>query len=657
MGRKRALLIGVAEYDSGSGFTTLRAPLNDIRLLRGVLEDPKLGNFDSVMLCENPDRTTLELAIEQFFRTALSEDLCLLYFSGHGKFPQEAEDAHLAAIDTQQDWMQSTGTSAGFVRRQLTTTICESKVVILDCCTSGAFAKDILSKSGANKPKITEQHFGKGTWVLSASSASKNAYERPADEDSPSEYVSYFTEAIAHGIRTGKADMDGDGKVTVGELFNYANKRVLSETRSSVGARQQPTLSRVASDGELVLAANPSPPPVKEMRPAQSGASKKRARALISVTAVTVIATAATVTALNWPGSSKKSPPSPPASSNAPVKLRSWKRGTGTSVGPCVAQAGSIYCVGHSEEKLYAFNADNGKMKWEYQLDGRPSLQGVPLLAEGAVYIGVSIVGASDPKIETSRIHAVDSTSGKRRWVRPLGKLALEASATYSDGMIFTSDASDAYGISSKNGRIIWKRQIGGGNMAAPITDGGGFLYVASGYGLMYALDASDGAVRWKEKVTGGVPTTATIANGNVYVGTSNALGSGKIHALDSTTGSHKWSYSLGEVEDAPIVVGDLLYTRTEDGKVYAFSTQTHKPKWVYQSGKGFGPRLTFSAETLYVSGDDRLVRAIDFQSGKEKWTYRSAEAADLPTVWDGTVFFGASGTLYAVNASDGKLT
>ncbi|MDQ1010700.1 outer membrane protein assembly factor BamB [Streptomyces sp. V4I23] len=652
MGRKRALLIGVADYDPAGGFTKLKAPLNDIRLLRTVLEDPKLGNFDSVTSCDNPDRKTLELAIEQFFRTADADDLCLLYFSGHGKFPQEAEDAHLAAVDTHQDWMQSTGTSAGFVRRQLATAICESKVVILDCCTSGAFAKDILSKSGVNQPKITERHFGKGTWVLSASSAFKNAYERPTDTGSSSDYVSYFTEAIVHGIRTGAADVDGDGRVTVGELFNYANKRVLKETRSSVGVRQKPTLSRVASDGELLLAANPSPPPVEEMLSVRTGASKKMARALISVTAaVAVIATAATVAALNWPGASKKSPSSPPTSSNTPVKMRSWKRDTGTSVGPCAAQSGSIYCVGHSEEKLYAFNADNGKMKWEYELDGRPSVEGVPLLAEGAVYIGVSV-----PKVETSRIHAIDAASGKRRWVRPLGRLALEASATYSDGMIFTSDASNAYGISSKTGRIAWKRQIGGGNMAAPVTDGGGFLYVASGDGTMYALDSSDGAVRWKKKVTGGVPTTAAIANGDVYVGASNALGNGKIHALDSTTGAQKWSYSLGEVEDTPIVVGDLLYTRTEDGKVYAISTQTHKPKWVYQSGKGFGPRLTFSAESLYVSGDDRTVRAIDFQSGKEKWTFRAAEAADLPTVWDGTVFFGASGTLYAVNASDGKL-
>lgn len=652
MGRKRALLIGVADYDPGGGFTTLKAPLNDIRLLCAVLEDPKLGDFDSVTSCENPDRKTLEMAIEQFFRTADADDLCLLYFSGHGKFPQEAEDAHLAAVDTHQDWMQSTGTSAAFVRRQLAATICESKVVILDCCTSGAFAQDILSKSGINQPKISERHFGKGTWVLSASSAFKNAYERPTDTDSPSGYVSFFTEAIVHGIRTGEADIDGDGSVTVGELFNYANRRVLKETRSSAGARQQPTLSRVASDGELVIAANPSPPPVEEMFPDQAGASKKRTRTLISVTAaVAIIVTSATVAALNWPGTSKESPSSPSASSNTPVKLRSWKRDTGTSVGPCVAQTGSIYCVGYSEEKLYAFNADNGKMKWQYQLDGRPSLEGVPLLAEGTVYIGVTV-----PEVETSRIHAVDSASGKRRWMRPLGTLALEASATYSDGMIFTSDASDAYGISSKTGQIVWRRKIGSGNMAAPVTDGGGFLYVASGDGIMYALDSSDGAVHWKEEVTGGVPTIAAIAGGNVYVGTSNALGSGKIHALDSTTGAHKWSYSLGEVEDAPIVVGDLLYTRTEDGKVYAISTQTHKPKWVYQSGKGFGPRLTFSAESLYVSGDDRAVRAIDFQSGKEKWVYRAVEAADLPTVWDGTVFFGASGTLYAVNASDGQL-
>ncbi|MFD0622429.1 caspase domain-containing protein [Streptomyces sanglieri] len=209
-------------------------------------------------MIRDPDRRTLEMAVEDFFEAAERGDMCLLYFSGHGSFPvEQVEDAHLASVDTQENRMRSTGTSARFIRDVIARTESASKVVILDCCTSGALAAGILPKSGIVRQKITERHFGKGTWVLSASSAYENAYERPDASNSPDQNLSYFTESLLHGIRTGEADTDCDGRISVDELFKYASKRVTRATQSKVKRAQRPTLSQVACSGSLYLTSNP----------------------------------------------------------------------------------------------------------------------------------------------------------------------------------------------------------------------------------------------------------------------------------------------------------------------------------------------------------------------------------------------------------------
>ncbi|MFM7573267.1 MAG: hypothetical protein ACKO4S_09075 [Snowella sp.] len=63
---KVALLIGVSEYPSG--LNPLPAAVKDIAALGKVLEDPELGNFDSVEILPNPDcqereHSSLELSI------------------------------------------------------------------------------------------------------------------------------------------------------------------------------------------------------------------------------------------------------------------------------------------------------------------------------------------------------------------------------------------------------------------------------------------------------------------------------------------------------------------------------------------------------------------------------------------------------------------
>jgi uncharacterized caspase-like protein len=65
--------------------------------------------------------------------------------------------------------------------------------------------------------------------VITASSAMEYAFEAgqlTADSAQPS----VFTSAVVHGLQTGEADRDGDGRVSVDELYDFVFDRVRQAT-------------------------------------------------------------------------------------------------------------------------------------------------------------------------------------------------------------------------------------------------------------------------------------------------------------------------------------------------------------------------------------------------------------------------------------------
>ncbi|WP_406468500.1 PQQ-binding-like beta-propeller repeat protein [Streptomyces sp. NBC_01594] len=647
---KRALLIGVADYENDSGFSPLKAPLNDVHLLREVLEDPELGAFHSVSVLMNPSQRELSVEIANFLEAAELDDTVLLYFSGHGKFPQRADQAYLAARDTWQKLMNGTGVSASFVRHQLEQCLARARVVILDCCSSGKFARGMLSKSGTVEHDVSREHFGEGTWVLSAGTGVEEAYEYRDSETGL--HVSHFTKGIIEGIRTGQADRDQDGRVSVKDLYDFARAWTRKEVKKTKKKKQMPTLTQVETVGDVIISNFPRParsPNPHSFTPAKKKNSVAR-RAILACSAI--VATSGSVFFLadfpsgGQPGGDEGNG-SPSAS---PRNEKSWVQNTGTSVGACATRGNEVYCIDPSSDKVYAFGAKTGKELWGYDLHRRAAIYAVPLIVNGTVYIPVydSDTGGG--------LLAINAKSGSKRWFRELGKYDVSATATFSDDKVFVSDAADAYALNPATGEVAWKRPIGGGNNASPVGDNGGSVYVGGGYGDIYRLDVEDGSVVWKKKVDGGTPGQAVIANGEIYIGTETPQGSGKLYAFEPFEGEINWSYATGAIISPPVVMGDLVYLQTETGRLEAVNRETHRPKWVRQvGGGGIGPLLAFSEDSLYVGGDDGFLRSIDFQSGTEKWSHAGNESVGIPTLWRDQVIFGSEGTLYSVDAKTGK--
>jgi len=215
---KFALLIGVSEYSEG--LRSISSATQDIEAMRRVLEHPDMGAFDQVTVLSNPDKGSMERAVEDLFTNRQRDDLVLLYFSGHGLKDQTAEFC-LSARDTERDQNGelriSTILAASKLNKYMNNSRSQRQMIILDCCFSGALVQGMPIKGELN---IQEELGGKGRAILTSSSPIEYSFE---SEDND---LSIYTKYLVEGIETGAADKDGDQLISVNELHEYASERV-----------------------------------------------------------------------------------------------------------------------------------------------------------------------------------------------------------------------------------------------------------------------------------------------------------------------------------------------------------------------------------------------------------------------------------------------
>ncbi|HAZ48248.1 MAG TPA: hypothetical protein DDW76_35495 [Cyanobacteria bacterium UBA11369] len=215
MPKKVALLIGVSEY--GDGIPPLSASPNDVEAMGRILADPNLGGFDEVKPLINPDPITMQIEIKWLFDKREKEDLLLLFFSGHG-ITDDNNHLYLTTRITAKDNFDATAVPASFVQKQSLNSRAKRQVMILDCCYSGAFADGWQAKSvGVD---IKRELGAQGRVVLTSSTATQTSFQQEGST------LSLYTQYLVEGIETGAADRDGDGKIHVQELHNYAKGKV-----------------------------------------------------------------------------------------------------------------------------------------------------------------------------------------------------------------------------------------------------------------------------------------------------------------------------------------------------------------------------------------------------------------------------------------------
>ena len=218
--RRRALIVANARYDD-EGLERLASPGQDATALRRVLDDPARCGFVVSTVVDGGSSEVAE-AVEEFLVDAERTDLLLLYFSCHG-LKDENGRLYLAARNTRRNRLRSTAVPATVVNELLLGSRSRRKVLLLDCCYGGAFAKGMQVKADPSV-HTGEQFDARGLVVLTASDSTQYAFD--GDVVRGDAAPSRFTAELVRGLESGEADVDADGFVTVDDAYEFVRRRL-----------------------------------------------------------------------------------------------------------------------------------------------------------------------------------------------------------------------------------------------------------------------------------------------------------------------------------------------------------------------------------------------------------------------------------------------
>ena len=244
MARRLALLIATDEYEDDR-LRRLTSPAHDASALAAVLRDPDIAGFEVTTLVNEPHYRVGE-AVGELYRDRRRDDLTLLYFTGHGLKDDDGR-LYLAMANTRRDGLLFTSLPAEQVDQAMSGCTSRRNVLVLDCCYSGAFPAGRATKSDLEVHAL-DRFRGHGRTVLTASDATQYSFE--GEELQPGISQSVFTRHLIAGLRDGSADLDGDGDVTLDELYGYVYDRVVEEMP------QQRPKKQDNIEGRIVIARN-----------------------------------------------------------------------------------------------------------------------------------------------------------------------------------------------------------------------------------------------------------------------------------------------------------------------------------------------------------------------------------------------------------------
>lgn len=229
------------------------------------------------------------------------------------------------------------------------------------------------------------------------------------------------------------------------------------------------------------------------------------------------------------------------------------------------------------------------------------------------------------------------------------------------NGLVLALDAS--------NGSVKWQQKVRGEVLAPPVVDEG-VVVVNTGSGIMHCLDAQSGEERWVYESE--VPALSlrgisapTISAGAAIVGTAN----GRLAAAVLENGQIAWEQTVAaasgatelerlvDIDSEALVLAGVVYTVSFNGTLAAVELRTGRVIWKreYRSYR----RMSLEGNNLFVVDDNSQVYALDRRNGVELWTQTELRGRDLTaaTAFKDYVVVGDKfGFLHWINQSDGEI-
>lgn len=276
-----------------------------------------------------------------------------------------------------------------------------------------------------------------------------------------------------------------------------------------------------------------------------------------------------------------------------------------------------------NDSGIDALDAATGTTRWRTDFD--PS--------DGSVNAPVAVADQTAYACAYSGVYAVDATDGTMRWntdaldVGGLTAPAVTASTLYT--CAGGNGSGCAYALNVSDGNLRWQYEFDGDTRSAPATTGDAVVFASTKQ--VFALNSTDGTVRWQFTPANPVRTSPAIGAETVYVVDS----SGVVSAIDAASGTERWQ-SQGVVprdRSAPAVGDGALYVGGREG-IASLATEEGTENWTHSVDDETVTTPAVAADTVYTGTSDGYLLALDTTTGEQRWEFRTREVRHEDAVY-----------------------
>jgi len=229
------------------------------------------------------------------------------------------------------------------------------------------------------------------------------------------------------------------------------------------------------------------------------------------------------------------------------------------------------------------------------------------------------------------KVSAIDLATGKRRWSTELDA-PLSGGVGYAAGQIMVgSIEGDVYALNAADGSLSWTAKVSSEILASP-QGNGDVIAVQTIDNKLFVFEAGSGEPLWQHEDDAPLLTVrgtslALVTDRMILAG----FDSGKLVAFNPENGSLIWESRLAlpkgrtdlermvDIDGEPLLVDDVIYAVTYQGRLGAMSRGTGRSLWFQDSSSHSAP--AYSSGQVYVSEADSSVRAFRSGSGQVIWS------------------------------------
>jgi outer membrane protein assembly factor BamB len=299
--------------------------------------------------------------------------------------------------------------------------------------------------------------------------------------------------------------------------------------------------------------------------------------------------------------------------------------------------------------------------RWQWTFRAQRLLEFPPAVSQGKLFLPVL----------DGRLYALDRRDGRVIWKRNLGR-CIAASPTFANGLLVVT-ALNRYGhcstrtenlsgtlavLRARDGKVRW-------SVALPPTESsplvaGDTIYIGDWDGWMRAYALTNGHLRWRLRLGGAIKASISSAGDRLYVGAYD----GRLYCV-SRGGKLLWRGSSqstflgrGHFYSTPAVAYGRVYLGSTDGKVYSFGARSGAVRWSYSTGSYVYAAPAVWNGLVLVGSYDSWFYALDAATGERRWRFHAnGRISGAATVLDGIVYFSTfAGRTYGLSARDGRL-